>query len=193
MTGGTPAVQALRRQGKQRRWAIDLRIALLGLFVLAWIAERTGASLLIAGFGAGLMVAWFGGPRRLSTEVVGVAGGFFVPLFFVVLGARIDLRGVIEHPSLLALAFALAAATTVVHVLAARLMHQPAASGLLASAQLGVPSAIVALGLSEHVITSAEGAAIITAAMVSLAVCSVGAALMASRGEGARLRPNPNR
>jgi Kef-type K+ transport system membrane component KefB len=173
-------VQALRAQGKRRRWAIDLRLALLGLFILCWIAQRTGTSLLIAGFGAGLMVAWIGGPKRLSTEVVGVAGGFFVPLFFVVLGARIDLRGVVEHPSLLALAFALAAATTVVHLVAARLTHQPPASGLLASAQLGVPSAIVALGLSEHVITSAQGAAIITAAMLSLAVCAAGAALMAS-------------
>jgi Kef-type K+ transport system membrane component KefB len=180
VTGRTPPVQALRAQGKQRRWAIDLRLALLGLFILCWIAQRTGTSLLIAGFGAGLLVAWLGGPKRLSTEVVGVAGGFFVPLFFVVLGARIDLRGVVEHPSLLALAFALAAATTVVHLVAARLTHQPPASGLLASAQLGVPSAIVALGLSEHVITSAQGAAIITAAMLSLAVCAAGAALMAS-------------
>jgi len=180
LSRGTAPVQALRAQGKQRRWAIDLRLALLGLFILCWIAERTGTSLLIAGFGAGLMVAWLGGPKRLSTEVVGVAGGFFVPLFFVVLGARIDLRGVFEHPSLLALAFALAAATTVVHLIAARLTRQPIASGLLASAQLGVPSAIVALGLSEHVISTSQGAAIITAAMFSLAVCATGAALMAS-------------
>jgi Kef-type K+ transport system membrane component KefB len=191
-TGNSPAVKALRRQGKQRRWAIDLRLALLGLFILCWIAERTGASLLIAGFGAGLMIAWIGGPKRLSTEVVGVAGGFFVPLFFVVLGARIDLRGVVQQPSLLALAFALAAATTVVHVLAARLTRQPIASGLLASAQLGVPSAIVALGLAEHVITSAQGAAIITAALLSLAVCSLGAALTA-RGQAPRLGQRANR
>jgi hypothetical protein len=100
---------------------------------------------------------------------------------------------VIDHPALLALAFALAAATTLVHVLAARLTRQPVASGLLASAQLGVPSAIVALGLSAHVITSAEGAAIITAAGLSLAVCSVGAALTASRAKAALPRPNPNR
>jgi Kef-type K+ transport system membrane component KefB len=193
VTRRTTAVQALRRQGKRRRWAIDLRLALLGLFILCWIAERTGASLLIAGFGAGLMIAWIGGPKRLSTEVVGVAGGFFVPLFFVVLGARIDLRGVIKHPSLLALALALAAATTVVHLLAARLTRQPTASGLLASAQLGVPSAIVALGLSERVITSAQGAAIITAAMLSLAVCSLGAGLMASRAEAAPRPADPNR
>jgi Kef-type K+ transport system membrane component KefB len=173
-------VHTLRRQGKRRRWAIDLRVALIILFGLAWIAERTGASLLIAGFGAGLMVAAIGGPKRLSTEVVGVAGGFFVPLFFVVLGARLDLRGLVRDPAMIALALALAGLTVLVHVVGARLTGQPRAAGLLASAQLGVPSAIVALGLTEHVITPTQGAAIIAAAMISLAVCSAGAALLAA-------------
>ena len=173
-------VHSLRRQGKRRRWAIDLRVALIVLFGLAWIAERTGASLLIAGFGAGLMVAAIGGPKRLSTEVVGVAGGFFIPLFFVVLGARLDLRGLIRDPTMIALALALAGLTVLVHLLGARLTRQPRAAGLLASAQLGVPSAIVALGLTEQVITPTQGAAIIAAAMISLAVCSAGAALLAA-------------
>lgn len=176
---GGAMVQALRRQGKRRRWAIDLRVALIVLFGLGWIAQRSGASLLIAGFGAGLMVAAIGGPKRLSTEVLGVAGGFFVPLFFVVLGARIDLRGLITDPTMIGLAVALAVLTAAVHVLAARLTGQPRASGLLASAQLGVPAAIVALGLPEHVITAAQGAAIIAASMISLAVCSLGAARLA--------------
>ena len=175
---GAQVVHALRRQGKRRRWVIDLRAALIVLFGLAWIAQRTGASVLIAGFGAGLLVATVGGPKRLSTEVLGVAGGFFVPLFFVVLGARIDLRGVVEDPSLVGLALALAALTTAVHLLAAVISRQPPATGLLASAQLGVPSAIVALGLAEHVVTATQGAAIMTASMISLAVCTAGAALL---------------
>jgi Kef-type K+ transport system membrane component KefB len=179
-----PAVHALRGESKRRRWAIDLRLALIVVFGLAWIAQRSGASLLVAGFGAGLMVAAVGGPKRLSTEVLGVAGGFFVPLFFVVLGARIDLRGVIQHPALLALALALAALTALVHVLAAQLTRQPRATGLIASAQLGVPSAIVALGLSEHVITSTQGAAVMIAALLSLAVCGLGAALLARQSAG---------
>ncbi len=80
-------VPRLREEGKRRNWALDLRVALIALFTLAWVAQRTGASVLIAGFGAGLMVAAIGGPKRLSTQVLGIAGGFFVPLFFVVLGA----------------------------------------------------------------------------------------------------------
>jgi len=174
-----PAIRALRRQSKRRRWVLDLRVALIVLFGLSWIAERTGASLLIAGFGAGLMVAALGGPKRLSTEVLGVAGGFFVPLFFVVLGATIDLRGVAEDPAMIGLALALVGLTVAVHLVASRLTRQPGAAGLLASAQLGVPAAIVALGLTEHAITSTQGAAIVAASMISLAVCSVGAAALA--------------
>ena len=180
----TPAVHTLRRTGKRRRWAIDLRIALIILFGLSWIAQRTGASLLIAGFGAGLMVAATGGPKRLSTEVLGVGGGFFIPLFFVVLGARINLRGLVQDPALIGLALAIAAMTVLAHLGGAMLTRQPPATGLLASAQLGVPAAIVALGLSAHVITAAQGAAIIAASMISLGVCAAGAALLERRSAG---------
>jgi len=111
-------VQKLRELGKRRGWAVDLRLALIVLFGLAWLTERSGASLLIAGFGAGLMVAAIGGPERLSNEVLGIAGGFFIPLFFVVLGARLDLRGLFSDPALIELACALAALNVVVHLLA---------------------------------------------------------------------------
>jgi Kef-type K+ transport system membrane component KefB len=181
--GSRAAIQSLRRQGKRRRWALDLRVALIVVFGLGWIAQRSGASLLIAGFGAGLMVAAVGGPKRLSTQVLGVAGGFFVPLFFVVLGAQIDLRGLIQHPAMIGLALALAALTVAIHVLSARITRQPRGAGLLASAQLGVPSAIVAVGLSSSVITATQGAAIIAAALMSLAVCVAGAALLTPESE----------
>ncbi len=89
--------------------------------------------------------------------MLGVAGGFFVLLVFVVLGARIDLRGLADDPAMIGLALALAGLTAVVHVLAARMTRRPPAAGLLASAQVGVPAAIVALGLPEHVFTSTQG------------------------------------
>jgi Kef-type K+ transport system membrane component KefB len=171
-------VQSLRKLGKRRGWAVDLRLALIVLFGLAWITERSGASLLIAGFGAGLMVASIGGPQRLSQEVLGIAGGFFIPLFFVVLGARLDLRGLFSDPALIELAGALAALNIIVHLLAAQIVRQPRAAGLVASAQLGVPSALVALGLPEHVLSPSQAAAIILAALLSIGACSTGARLL---------------
>lgn len=168
-------VHELRRLGKHRHWALDLRLVLTILFALGWLAQRSGASLLIAGFGAGLMVAAIGGPKRLSHEVLGIAGGFFIPLFFVLLGARLDVGGLFGDPGALALAGALVALGTAVHVLAALLTRQPAASGLVSVAQLGIPAAVVALGLPEGVITPTQATAILAAALLSIAVCALGA------------------
>ena len=143
----------MRRLSKQRHWALDLRLSLLVLFVLAWLAQKSGTSILIAGFGAGVTVALIGGPKRLSTQMRGIADGFFIPLYFVVLGAQLDLGGLVKHPSLFALAGALAALNVVIHLLAVALVRRPVAAGLAASAQLGVPAAVASLGLAEHVLS----------------------------------------
>ncbi len=181
LLAGHEWVQRVRRLSKQRHWALDLRLSLLVLFVLAWIAQKGGTSVLIAGFGAGLMVAVIGGPKRLSTQMRGVADGFFVPLYFVVLGAHLDLSGLVDHPSLLALAGVLAVLNVVIHALAAALARHGMATGLAASAQLGVPAAIASIGLAEHVLSGAVATAIIAAALVSLGVCTLGIEMLAKR------------
>jgi Kef-type K+ transport system membrane component KefB len=167
-------VRHLRHLSKQRHWALDLRLSLLVLFLLAWIAQKGGTSILVAGFGAGVMVALIGGPKRLSTQMRGVAEGFFIPLYFVVLGAQLDLGGLIAHPWLLALAVALVGLNVVIHLVAVLLLRKPFATGLVATAQLGVPAAIASLGLSEHVLSASVATAIVVAALVSLGVCTVG-------------------
>ncbi|HYM54276.1 MAG TPA: cation:proton antiporter [Solirubrobacteraceae bacterium] len=174
LLGGHEWVHRVRHLPKRRHWALDLRLSLLVLFLLAWIAQKGGTSILIAGFGAGVMVALVGGPKRLSTQMRGVADGFFIPLYFVVLGARLDLDGLVRHPAMLALTGALAALNVLIHVLAAVLARTPPASGLAASAQLGVPAAVASIGLSEHVLSGEVATAIVAAAVVSLGVCTVG-------------------
>ncbi len=168
----------MRRLSKSRGWALDLRLSLLILFGLAWVAQATGTGVLVAGFGVGLMVAAVGGPKRLSRQVTGVAQGLMVPLFFVVLGARLDLRALGRHPSLIALAAELVLLNLLVHAVAAFLTRQPFAAALAATAQLGVPAAVVTLGLQAHILTNGEGAAIVAAALGSLALTAAGVTLL---------------
>jgi Kef-type K+ transport system membrane component KefB len=175
-------VQGVRERSRERHWALDLRLSLLVLFVLAWLAERGGTSILIAGFGAGVTVAVLGGPKRLSTQVRGVADGFFIPLYFVVLGASLDVGALFAEPSMLALAGALAVLNVAIRVLAALVVRTPLVGALAASAQLGVPAAVASLGLQTHVLGAATATAIVASALVSLAVGSVGVALIV-RGE----------
>jgi Kef-type K+ transport system membrane component KefB len=174
-------VHRVRQLSKRRHWALDLRLSLLVLFLLAWVAQRGGTSILIAGFGAGLMVAVIGGPKRLSTQMRGIADGFFIPLYFVVLGAQLDLSGLLSHPSLLELVAALALLNVGIHLLAAVLLRKPVDAGLAASAQLGVPAAIASLGLAEHVLSASTATAIVVAALVSLGVCTLGVQRLVTR------------
>jgi Kef-type K+ transport system membrane component KefB len=176
-----PWVHRLRKRSKRRGWALDLRLSLAVLFGLAWIAQQSGTSVLLAGFGMGLVVAAIGGPKRLSTQVRGVAEGFFVPLFFVVLGARLDVSALVDHPDLLLVTAALIVLNVVIHALAALATRQPRSAGLIATAQLGVPAAVVQIGLQEHVITPGLGAAITVAALATLGLSALGTNLLARR------------
>ncbi len=178
-------VMVLRTGSRQRGWALDLRVSLLVLFGLAALATKFGTSILIAGFAAGMIVALAGEPRRLTQQLVGLAEGFFVPLFFVTLGAKLNFRALGSSRSDLALVGMLAAAIVICHVAVARVMRMPWGAGLLASAQLGLPAGVVSLGLTEGILTAGEGAAIIASALITLGASSAGAVLL-SRTAGPR-------
>jgi Kef-type K+ transport system membrane component KefB len=170
-------VHALRNLSKRRAWALDLRFALVVLFALCALAQWVGTSIMIAGFAAGLIVAVEGGPHRLSEQVSGVANGFLVPVFFVVLGASLNARALFSSTKELELAGALIVGIVAVHLFAGVVIRAPAWVALVVSAQLGVPAAVVQLGLAERVLSSGEGAAVIVAALASLGICATGAAL----------------
>jgi Kef-type K+ transport system membrane component KefB len=175
------AVGALREDSGTRGWALDLRLSLLALFGLAAIARAFGTSVLIAGFAAGAIVALAGEPRRLTQQLVGLAEGFFVPLFFVTLGARLNFRALATSWSDVVLAVVLAAAVVGCHLAIAVVMRMPWPAGLLASAQLGLPAGLVSLGLTAGLLTPGQSAAIVASAVATLGASSAGAALLQRR------------
>ncbi|HKT01478.1 MAG TPA: cation:proton antiporter, partial [Rugosimonospora sp.] len=128
------------RVSEERKFALELRINLAILFALAALATRTHVSIMLAGFAFGLAVAGVGEPRRLARQLFAVTEGFLGPLFFVWLGASLDLRELAHRPSMVLLGLVLAAGALLAHV-AMRLTGQPAGYGALAAAQLGVPVA----------------------------------------------------
>ena len=167
-------------ESKQRRWALRLRSSVLLLLALAAIAERTGGSLLVAGFAAGMALRRFHEPHRLALQLSGLANGFFVPAFFVLLGATLNLRLLMAAPAAIALAVAMAIASLVVHLVGAAIAGRAGrlASGLLASAQLGLPAAAASLGLAAHSLSPAVAAALVAGGCLTLIPASVGAALL---------------
>jgi Kef-type K+ transport system membrane component KefB len=177
---GSGVAQEARRLSKQRHWALRLRLSVLMLLVLAAVAEHSGASLLVAGFAAGIVLRQFGQPPRLALELTGLATGFFVPAFFVLLGATLDLKGLVSSPAAIALALAMAGAATVAHTLAALAIgkEERLASGLLASAQLGLPAAAASLGLATGTLQPPIAAALVAGGLLTLIPAITGGALM---------------
>lgn len=178
-------VRMLRGLSPSRAWALDLRVSLVALFALAALAQWVGTSIMIAGFAAGLVVAVEGGPQRLSDQVAGVANGFLVPVFFVVLGASLNVRALVQTPKELELAAGLIVGMAIVHILAGFAIRAPVWTSMIVTAQLGVPAAVAKLGLSQGVLSAGEGAAVIVGALVSLGVCAAGAAIARGRPRAA--------
>jgi Kef-type K+ transport system membrane component KefB len=178
---GRPVVVEAVRESEQRRWALRLRLSVLLLLVLAAIADRTGGSLLVAGFAAGIVLRRFREPTRLALQLSGLADGFFVPAFFVLLGASLNLRSLMGDPRAIVLAVTMAVAVVIVHLVAAAVAaeKQRAPTGLLASAQLGLPAAAAALGLASHTLSPAIAAALVAAGCLTLVPATIGAILLA--------------
>ncbi|MBY4383387.1 cation:proton antiporter [Rhodococcus fascians] len=156
----------------QRKFALELRLNLVLLFGLAALAVHTHASVMLAGFGFGLAIAAIGEPRRLAKQLFAITEGFLGPLYFVWLGASLDLRALGGHPSMIVLGLVLGLGAIAVHG-AMRATGQPVGLGILAAAQLGVPVSAVTLGEQSSVLAPGEGPAIVLGALVTIAAAAV--------------------
>lgn len=164
----------LQKLSKRRHFGLELRWNLILLFALAGLAQAVGISVMLSGFVAGLGLAAQGEPRRLARQLFSVSDGFLSPIFFVWLGAGLDLRVLHDHPRMLVVAAVLAVGTVAIHA-CARLAGQPLSLAVLAGAQLGVPVAAVTIGTRNGLLLPGEGGAIVLAALVSVAVTAVAA------------------
>ena len=172
----------VRIYSKHHRLALELRVSLILLFALSALAISTHVSIMLAGFALGLVVNGIGEPKRLARQLLGVTEGFFGPLFFVWLGASLQVRELADHPQFIGLGFALGVGAVVAHWVG-RLTGQPLRLGAMAAAQLGVPVAAATLGTEQNLLSPGEPSALILGALVTIAVTSVAGAV-AKRAQG---------
>jgi Kef-type K+ transport system membrane component KefB len=170
----------LHRYSHKRRLALELRLSLIILFALCALAVTTHVSIMLAGFALGLVISAIGAPRRLARQLFGITEGFFGPLFFVWLGASLQVRELGEHPSLIVLGLALGLGALLAHSVG-RLFGQPLTLAVLSAAQLGVPVAAATLGTEQHLLAPGEPSALMLGALVTVASTSIAGALAARR------------
>jgi Kef-type K+ transport system membrane component KefB len=166
---------------EEREFALELRIQLTLLFALAALAVAGHVSIMLAGFAFGLGVSAVGEPRRLAKQLFAVTEGFLGPVYFVWLGAGLNVRDLGTHPRMIVLGVALAAGAALVHGVMA-LSRQPVPLGLLAAAQLGVPVAATTVGTQLGVLLPGEGAGLMLGALLTIAIAVAGGSLAVRRG-----------
>ena len=169
---------------------MELRISLAILFGLSALAVVTHVSIMLAGFALGLALAAIGEPRRLARQLFGITEGFFGPLFFVWLGASLQVRDLGAHPWLILLGVALGAGAIVAHA-AGSLLKQPLALAILSTAQLGVPVAAATIGTETHLLRPGEPAALMFGALLTITATSV-AGTIAARVKSTAPEPDPH-
>jgi Kef-type K+ transport system membrane component KefB len=163
---------------EKRRDALELRTNLLVLFALAALAVSTHVSIMLAGFALGLVIAAVGEPRRLARQLFGITEGFFSPLFFIWLGASLQVRELGSRPAFILLGVGLGAGAVLAHCVG-RLVGQPITLAVLSAAQLGVPVAAATIGTEEHLLAPGESAALMFGALLTIACTSIAGALAA--------------
>ena len=152
---------------EERKFALELRIQLALLFALSGLAVAGHVSIMLAGFSFGLVVAAVGEPRRLAHQLFAVSDGFLGPVFFVWLGASLDLRALAGTPGMVLLGICLGAGTLLVHG-SLRLLGQPLPLAVLSASQLGVPVAAATIGSQLDLLERGEASALILGALITI-------------------------
>lgn len=173
--------QRMHDYSEKQQFALELRTNLLVLFGLSALAVSTDVSIMLAGFALGLVIAMVGEPRRLARQLFGITEGFFSPLFFVWLGASLQVRELGSHPKFILLGVGLGLGGVLAHC-AGKLFGQPLTLAVMSSTQLGVVVAAVTIGTEKHLFTAGEPSALMFGALLTIACTSIAGAL-AARGQ----------
>ncbi len=98
----SPRVLELMRRHLDSSAQLPVRIAVLLVVALVWVAGHLGLDVLLGAFTAGIIVRLFTAGEQ--AEVVGsklsaIGFGFLIPIFFVVSGMKFDLDALLAEPT----------------------------------------------------------------------------------------------
>jgi len=106
----TNRVASVIERGQETSAQTAVRLTALLLVALLAIAEDFGLDVVLGAFIAGIIIKQLAPAdeqRGLQTKVEGIAFGVFIPIFFIVSGARLDISSILANPSLLLVFLAL--------------------------------------------------------------------------------------
>jgi len=147
--------------------------ALMVAFIV--LAEGVGTEIILGAFLAGAIISLLADRERsqLHMKMEAIGFGFFVPIFFIMVGVSFDLPALFSSPRALLLVPLLLAVAYAIKILAALLFRlnfswrETLAAGMLLSSRLSLIIAAAAIALGLGIINEATNSAIILIAIVS--------------------------
>jgi Kef-type K+ transport system membrane component KefB len=164
-----------------------VRIVVLFVAVMIWVASELGLDVLLGAFAAGLVFRVFSaGASDREAELVeaklqGFGFGFVVPVFFVMSGVAFDARSLAEHPLVGLAVPGFLAAFLVVRGGPSALLHrgpwsERAALAFYLATELPLVVVITSIGVANGRLPASTAAALVAAALVSVLVFPIVAA-----------------
>ena len=161
------------------------QIRIRGAFALlvAWVvlAEALGAELILGAFLAGAIAGLIADPYDDSSreKLDAIGYGFFIPIFFIMVGVNLNLRVLVESPEALLLVPILIIVAFAVKVIPGLLFRlnfawrETFAGGILLSSRLSLIIAASAIALEIDAISEVVNSAIVLLAVVSCTLAPV--------------------
>ena len=186
----TDRVRQLLDVGHHTSSQTAVRISMLLLIVLLTVAGSFGLDVVLGAFVAGIIVRRIAPPSEesnLSVRIEAIAFGFFIPVFFIVSGANLDVESIAENPGRLVIFFVLLG---LVRGLPQFLLYrgaipdtrQRARFALLVATALPIIVAVTTLEVETGVMLPANAAALVGAGALTVLVFPlVGNALVRGR------------
>ncbi|MDN5202534.1 cation:proton antiporter [Fulvivirgaceae bacterium BMA10] len=148
-------------------------VALLLFFVI--IAILIDTEPVMGAFFSGTLLSLFVTKQRsaLLFKLDGMSYGFFIPIFFIMVGVNLDLSALTHFgesiPFILTLTVGFFLTQIIPAVVMARIfgLKKALAGGTLLTARLGLTIAAAQIGLSLNIISTAENAGIVTSSIVA--------------------------
>ncbi len=177
---------------------IQIRGALALLVIFVVLSQVVGTELVLGAFFAGLALAILspkhGSSMRIKLDAIGY--GFFIPIFFITVGATLDLSALGEGADAALLIPAFLLIGLLAKVVPGLLILWPAfgprraaAGGVLLSANLSLVLAAITIAEDSGRFEEATSAALLVLALVTTAAAPLGFnALLPRRGQAARAR-----
>lgn len=155
---------------------IKMRAAFAMMLIFVGLSEFLGTEIILGAFLAGAIISLLRRPEDTESvhHLEAIGYGFFIPIFFIMVGVNFDMRALLSSPSALLLVPLLLIAAVSVKTLPALVFRkgfgwrETVAAGFLLSSRLSLIIAASAIGMRLGVISDSVNAAIILVAIISV-------------------------